>query len=190
MPYSETPVLRTLCRRMAHVSVTTSVNVDGEEEVSVGSMVDGLRCADDGRFRTAIAVVELQYPLVFSNAAKLLVCEAWVQGGRACAGESVSTCCLHPAVVLSTVDSCCAMGALGFPFPCYPPLTLCTLTRVTAVCPGRVGHMPSVYSCVGYDVLPGAGLHGLAHHLFSCGGLSASGDQTCSCGRAGVCGVV
>ena len=125
MPYSETPVLRTLRRRMAHVSVTTSVNVDGEEEVSVGSMVDGLRCADDGRFRTAIAVVELQYPLVFSNAAKLLVCEAWVQGGRACAGESVSTCCLHPAVVLSTVASCCVMGALGFPFPCYPPSVHC-----------------------------------------------------------------
>lgn len=101
MPYSETPVLRTLCRRMAHVSATTSVNVDGEEEVSVGSMVDGLRCADDGRFRTAIAVVELQYPLVFSNAAKLLLC----------AQDVLDTC--RPSILVLDTTYCLGLDYTG-----------------------------------------------------------------------------
>ncbi len=96
LPYSDVPVLRTLKHRIAPGAAPD----DDGNTLHVTDLVDGLTCGDDG-FHTAIALLEFQLALVFSNSAKIQV---WSAGDEALSctvshrrGASLcSVVCSHP----------------------------------------------------------------------------------------------
>ncbi len=80
LPYSEVPTIHILKQRLQNVGDSTKQDDEGNTSSSVttslltehdaGRLIDAVLCPDKG-FRVAIALLDLQMSLVFSNSAKL-----------------------------------------------------------------------------------------------------------------------